>query len=73
MTVNRFLLLRHIRNRTHTCQRHSGAPRRREQELPITRLGRPEELADLICFLASESAGYITGASFDINGGSLMI
>jgi 3-oxoacyl-[acyl-carrier protein] reductase len=43
------------------------------QSFPITRLGQPEELADLICFLASESAGYITGASFDINGGSLMI
>jgi 3-oxoacyl-[acyl-carrier protein] reductase len=43
------------------------------QTFPIARLGKPEELAELICFLASESAGYITGASFDINGGSLMI
>ncbi len=43
------------------------------QNFPIARLGKPEEVADLICFLASESAGYITGASFDINGGSLMI
>ena len=44
-----------------------------KQTFPISRLGKPEEVADLICFLASESAGYITGASFDINGGSLMI
>ncbi len=44
-----------------------------KQTFPIPRLGKPEEVADLICFLASESAGYITGASFDINGGSLMI
>lgn len=43
------------------------------QSFPVARLGRPEEVADLICFLASESAGYITGASLDINGGSLMI
>lgn len=43
------------------------------QSFPVGRLGKPQEVADLICFLASESAGYITGASFDINGGSLMI
>src|SRR2546423_1056280 len=40
---------------------------------PIARLGKPEEVAELICFLVSESAGYINGASFDINGGRLMI
>ncbi len=40
---------------------------------PVARLGRPEELAALIAFLASETAGYITGVSLDINGGSLMI
>jgi 3-oxoacyl-[acyl-carrier protein] reductase len=43
------------------------------KNFPIARLGKPEEVADLIWFLAAESAGYITGASFDINGGSLMI
>src|SRR6266550_5081601 len=43
------------------------------QNFPVARLGKPEEVADLICFLAGEAAGYITGASFDINGGSLMI
>ena len=43
------------------------------QNFPVARLGKPEEVADLICYLAGESAGYITGASFDINGGSLMI
>ena len=40
---------------------------------PIRRLGDPVEVADLICFLASEAAGYITGASLDINGGDLMV
>jgi NAD(P)-dependent dehydrogenase (short-subunit alcohol dehydrogenase family) len=40
---------------------------------PIQRLGTAGEVADLICFVASDSAGYITGASFDINGGDLMM
>ena len=31
------------------------------------------EVADLICFAASDAAGYITGASLDINGGDLMM
>jgi NAD(P)-dependent dehydrogenase (short-subunit alcohol dehydrogenase family) len=31
------------------------------------------EVADLICFVASEIAGYINGASLDINGGDLMM
>ncbi len=40
---------------------------------PIPRLGTALEVADAICFAASESAGYITGAVFDINGGDLMM
>ena len=40
---------------------------------PIQRLGLPSEVAELVCFLASDRAAYITGASLDINGGDLMI
>jgi 3-oxoacyl-[acyl-carrier protein] reductase len=40
---------------------------------PIPRLGTALEVADTICFAASEGAGYITGAVFDINGGDLMM
>jgi 3-oxoacyl-[acyl-carrier protein] reductase len=40
---------------------------------PVPRLGTPREVSELICFVASEAAGYITGASFDINGGDLMM
>lgn len=40
---------------------------------PISRLGKPEEVAELVAFLASDRAAYITGASLDINGGDLMI
>jgi len=40
---------------------------------PVPRLGTALEVADLISFAASEAAGYITGASLDINGGDLMM
>jgi 3-oxoacyl-[acyl-carrier protein] reductase len=40
---------------------------------PVPRLGTAEEVADLICFVASEEAGYLTGTSLDINGGDLMM
>ena len=40
---------------------------------PVPRLGTSLEVADLICFVASERAGYISGASLDINGGDLMM
>jgi NAD(P)-dependent dehydrogenase (short-subunit alcohol dehydrogenase family) len=40
---------------------------------PVPRLGTAIEVADLICFAASEQAAYITGASLDINGGDLMM
>jgi NAD(P)-dependent dehydrogenase (short-subunit alcohol dehydrogenase family) len=40
---------------------------------PVPRLGTALEVADLICFAASDAAGYITGTSLDINGGDLMM
>ena len=40
---------------------------------PIQRLGQVREVADLVGFLVSDKAAYITGASLDINGGDLMI
>jgi NAD(P)-dependent dehydrogenase (short-subunit alcohol dehydrogenase family) len=40
---------------------------------PINRIGTPEEIGDLVVFLCSDKAAYITGASLDINGGDLMI
>ncbi len=40
-----------------------------ENAIPIGRFGRPEELAALATFLASERASYITGASIDVAGG----
>ena len=40
---------------------------------PMGRLGRAEEVANLVYFLASEEAGYITGSAYDIAGGDLMV
>lgn len=38
---------------------------------PLRREGQSEEVANLVCYLASPDASFITGASFDINGGTL--
>jgi glucose 1-dehydrogenase len=40
-------------------------------EIPLARWGRPEEVAELAVFLASEAAGYITGSTHFIDGGLL--
>ncbi len=40
--------------------------------IPVGHLGPPDEIADLIAYLASEKAGYITGADLAINGGQYM-
>ncbi len=37
--------------------------------IPLNRFGLPEEVAELVCFLASEKAAYITGEVISINGG----
>ena len=38
-------------------------------EIPLHRMGRPEEVARMAVYLASDDAAYVTGASFFIDGG----
>ena len=41
-------------------------------QTPLNRLGRPDEVASMINFLASEKASYVTGAAINVNGGLVM-
>jgi len=41
-------------------------------QIPVGRLGRPDEVATLVVYLSSEEAGFVTGANFAINGGQHM-
>jgi len=43
-----------------------------EAAIPLGRFSQPEEFAAVVLFLAGEDAGYITGATIDVNGGWVM-
>jgi NAD(P)-dependent dehydrogenase (short-subunit alcohol dehydrogenase family) len=40
--------------------------------IPVGRFGTADEVAKVVLFLASDDAGYVTGATYDVNGGLLM-
>lgn len=42
------------------------------RQIPAARMGKPEEIADLVVFLASEKAAFITGSTLSANGGQYM-
>jgi acetoacetyl-CoA reductase len=42
-------------------------------QIPVRRLGQPEEVARCVVFLASDDSGFITGATLSANGGQYMV
>lgn len=47
-------------------------PKTLQDLIPVGRMGKPEEVADAVAFLAGDTAGFITGEVLDVNGGSWM-
>lgn len=43
------------------------------QQIPVGRLGTPEEIAQAVLFLARDDAGFITGSTLSLNGGQAMV
>lgn len=50
-------------------QKMEGFTAGRLARIPLGRIGEPDEFADIACFLASDSASYITGSSIGVDGG----
>ena len=54
---------------TETLEKHEE---RYKAQIPLGRIARPEEVAAVVAFLASDRASYMTGATVDVSGGMLM-
>ncbi|MER3412493.1 MAG: oxidoreductase, partial [Thermoleophilia bacterium] len=54
------------------AQLYAASGRSREEgaaQVALGRLGQPREVADVVCFLASQRAAYVTGAVLPVDGG----
>jgi 3-oxoacyl-[acyl-carrier protein] reductase len=48
----------------------TGPPEAELAQIPLGRLGTPQEFGDVVCFLASERAAYVTGTTVSVDGGA---
>ena len=55
-----------------TAETLRRAGKKYEDRIPLGRIGEIEEIANVVAFLASERASYMTGATVDVSGGMLM-
>ena len=62
----------HERNAQSAGITFAEARKQAEQKIPLGRLGRPEELANAVVFLASEAASYVTGQTWFVDGGQTL-
>ena len=56
-----------------TDQLNNDVKEKLKSSIPLGRLGKPEDVASLVCFLVSDEAAYITGQTFNVDGGMVMI
>jgi len=74
VTVNAILPGIVVHTSLEKVKKQAGEKRVNEwlKEIPLGRFGQPEELANVVVFLASEASSYLTGVSLDFNGGQYM-
>jgi 3-oxoacyl-[acyl-carrier protein] reductase len=55
-----------------TCQSEAEVRQQRVSRLPVGRMGRPEEVAAVVAFMASERSSYVVGTAWYVDGGGAM-
>jgi 3-oxoacyl-[acyl-carrier protein] reductase len=57
---------------TAQLRRNQAMMDRWREEIPLGRIGQPEDIAGLVLFLCSEEAAYLTGQAINLDGGRVM-
>jgi 3-oxoacyl-[acyl-carrier protein] reductase len=67
--TDRLRQIYHINERVQQGAREEAVLKEMAQDVPMGRVGKPEELGALVAFLASQQAAYITGTTIQVDGG----